>query len=269
MHPLRETIKISGKRERERGARRPPWWPLPRAHLQFVIRHTQRHRACETPISTFFPTLSVSKHLRFIRIAFERRILSLPSFFSRPPLFPLLWSPVLPLFLSFFIPRLPLLSSSSSLSLSLPFVLFDSPSSSSSRLARIRGTRGKFRKGESEERTKGRTSTHTATPFCVHYGYLQPGRKGPVYARTCERKAFRKSARRWHRWGREEGAASTRGESENLRAIAIRARVHCAKFRRKREREREIDNAIENELNAYQRSNFIFPSSGISITHVY
>lgn len=106
-------------------------------------------------------------------------------------------------------------------------------------------------------------------PFCVHYGYLQPGRKGPVYARTCERKAFRKSARRWHRWGREEGAASTRGESENLRAIAIRARVHCAKFRRKREREREIDNAIENELNAYQRSNFIFPSSGISITHVY
>lgn len=79
MHPLRETIKISGKRERERGARRPPWWPLPRAHLQFVIRHTQRHRACETPISTFFPTLSVSKHLRFIRIAFERHILSLSS----------------------------------------------------------------------------------------------------------------------------------------------------------------------------------------------
>lgn len=36
-----------------------------------------------------------------------------------------------------------------------------------------------------------------------------------------------------------------------------------------RERKREIDNAIENELNAYQRSNFIFPSSGISITHVY
>lgn len=159
-----------------------------------------------------------------------------PSSFSRPPLFSLLWSPVLPLFLSFFIPRLPLLSSSSSLS--LPFVL-DSPSSSSSRLARIRGTRGKFRKGESEERTKGRTSTHTATPFCVHYGYLQPGRKGPVYARTCERKAFRKSARRWHRWGREEGAASTRGESENLRAIAIRARVHCAKFRRKREKARD------------------------------
>lgn len=143
----------------------------------------------------------------------------------------------------------------------------DSPSSSSTRLARIRGTRGKFRKGESEERTKGARNgrryvhRHIQPPFCVHYGHLQAGRKGPVYARTCERKAFRKSA--------TKGEASTRGESENLRAIAIRARVHCAKFRQKREREREIDNAIENELNAYQRSNFIFPSSGISITHVY
>lgn len=39
--------------------------------------------------------------------------------------------------------------------------------------------------------------------------------------------------------GWEEGAASTRGESENLRAIAIRARVHCAKFRRKKEKERD------------------------------
>lgn len=265
MHPLRETIKISGKRERERGARRPPWWPLPRAHLQFVIRHTQRHRACETPISTFFPTLSVSKHLRFIRIAFERHILSLPSSFSRPPLFPLLWSPVLPLFLSFFIPRLPLLSSSSSLS--LPFVL-DSPSSSSSRLARIRGTRGKFRKGESEERTKGRTSTHTATLFaCITAIYSRGGRDPFTRVRASEKRF--ENLHEGGTDGGEEGAASTRGESENLRAIAIRARVHCAKFRRKREREREIDNAIENELNAYQRSNFIFPSSGISITHVY
>lgn len=239
MHPLRETIKISGKRERERGARRPPWWPLPRAHLQFVIRHTQRHRACETPISTFFPTLSVSKHLRFIRIAFERHILSLPSSFSRPPLFPLLWSPVLPLFLSFFIPRLPLLSSSSSLSLSLPFVLFDSPSSSSSRLARIRGTRGKFRKGESEERTKGRTSTHTATPFCVHYGYLQPGRKGPVYARTCERKAFRKSARRWHRWGGGGSSVDTRRKRKFARDRDTCSRPLCEISTEERERERD------------------------------
>lgn len=240
MHPLRETIKISGKRERERGARRPPWWPLPRAHLQFVIRHTQRHRACETPISTFFPTLSVSKHLRFIRIAFERHILSLPSSFSRPPLFPLLWSPVLPLFLSFFIPRLPLLSSSSSLSLSLPFVLFDSPSSSSSRLARIRGTRGKFRKGESEERTKGRTSTHTATPFCVHYGYLQPGRKGPVYARTCERKAFRKSARRWHRWGGGGSSVDTRRKRKFARDRDTCSRPLCEISTEERESERSI-----------------------------
>lgn len=238
MHPLRETIKISGKRERERGARRPPWWPLPRAHLQFVIRHTQRHRACETPISTFFPTLSVSKHLRFIRIAFERHILSLPSSFSRPPLFPLLWSPVLPLFLSFFIPRLPLLSSSSSLS--LPFVLFDSPSSSSSRLARIRGTRGKFRKGESEERTKGRTSTHTATPFCVHYGYLQPGRKGPVYARTCERKAFRKSARRWHRWGGGGSSVDTRRKRKFTRDRDTCSRPLCEISTEERESERSI-----------------------------
>lgn len=238
MHPLRETIKISGKRERERGARRPPWWPLPRAHLQFVIRHTQRHRACETPISTFFPTLSVSKHLRFIRIAFERHILSLPSSFSRPPLFPLLWSPVLPLFLSFFIPRLPLLSSSSSLS--LPFVLFDSPSSSSSRLARIRGTRGKFRKGESEERTKGRTSTHTATPFCVHYGYLQPGRKGPVYARTCERKAFRKSARRWHRWGGGGSSVDTRRKRKFARDRDTCSRPLCEISTEERESERSI-----------------------------
>ena len=239
MHPLRETIKISGKRERkrEREARRPPWWPLPRAHLQFVIRHTQRHRACETPISTFFPTLSVSKHLRFIRIAFERHILSLPSSFSRPPLFPLLWSPVLPLFLSFFIPRLPLLSSSSSLS--LPFVL-DSPSSSSSRLARIRGTRGKFRKGESEERTKGRTSTHTATPFCVHYGYLQPGRKGPVYARTCERKAFRKSARRWHRWGGGGSSVDTRRKRKFARDRDTCSRPLCEISTEERERERSI-----------------------------
>lgn len=239
MHPLRETIKISGKRERkrEREARRPPWWPLPRAHLQFVIRHTQRHRACETPISTLFPTLSVSKHLRFIRIAFERHILSLPSSFSRPPLFPLLWSPVLPLFLSFFIPRLPLLSSSSSLS--LPFVL-DSPSSSSSRLARIRGTRGKFRKGESEERTKGRTSTHTATPFCVHYGYLQPGRKGPVYARTCERKAFRKSARRWHRWVGGGSSVDTRRKRKFARDRDTCSRPLCEISTEERESERSI-----------------------------
>lgn len=86
-------------------------------------------------------------------------------------------------------------------SLALAFILFflfslfplssDFPSSSSTRLACIRGTRGKFRKGESEA-----THRHIQPPFCVHYGYLQPGRKGPVYARTCERKAFRKSARR-------------------------------------------------------------------------
>lgn len=158
-----------------------------------------------------------------------------PSSFSRPPLFSLLWSPVLPLFLSFFIPRL--LSSSSSLS--LPFVLFDSPSSSSSRLARIRGTRGKFRKGESEERTKGRTSTHTATPFCVHYGYLQPGRKGPVYARTCERKAFRKSARRWHRWGGGGSSVDTRRKRKFARDRDTCSRPLCEISTEERERERD------------------------------
>lgn len=240
MHPLRETIKISGKRERkrEREARRPPWWPLPRAHLQFVIRHTQRHRACETPISTFFPTLSVSKHLRFIRIAFERHILSLPSSFSRPPLFPLLWSPVLPLFLSFFIPRLPLLSSSSSLSLSLPFVLFDSPSSSSSRLARIRGTRGKFRKGESEERTKGRTSTHTATLFaCITAIYSRGGRDPFTRVRASE-----KRFENLHEGGTDGGGRREQRRHAAKAKICARSRYVLASIVRNfdgRERERE------------------------------
>lgn len=158
-----------------------------------------------------------------------------PSSFSRPPLFSLLWSPVLPLFLSFFIPRLPLLSSSSSLS--LPFVL-DSPSSSSSRLARIRGTRGKFRKGESEERTKGRTSTHTATLFaCITAIYSRGGRDPFTRVRASE-----KRFENLHEGGTDGGGRREQRRHAAKAKICARSRYVLASIVRNfdgRERERE------------------------------
>lgn len=241
MHPLRETIKISGKRERERGARRPPWWPLPRAHLQFVIRHTQRHRACETPISTFFPTLSVSKHLRFIRIAFERHILSLSSprlslvhpfslFFDHLSFhfschFSFLACPCFHLLL---------------LSLS-PFPLSSSILHPRPRVD-WRAFEARAENFEKENQRRGRRDVHrhTQPPLfaCITAIYSRGGRDPFTRVRASE-KRFENLHEGGTDGGEEEGAASTRGESENLRAIAIRARVHCAKFRRKRERERD------------------------------
>lgn len=123
--------------------------------------------------------------------------------------------------------------------LALAFILFflfslfplssDSPSSSSTRLARIRGTRGKFRKGESED--EGRTSTHTATLLRA-LRLFTAGSEGTRLRAYVRAKSVSKICTKMARGS---------GESENLRAIAIRARVHCAKFRRKRERKRERD----------------------------
>lgn len=240
MHPLRETIKISGKRERERGARRPPWWPLPRAHLQFVIRHTQRHRACETPISTFFPTLSVSKHLRFIRIAFERHILSLSSprlslvhpfslFFDHLSFhfschFSFLACPCFHLLL---------------LSLS-PFPLSSSILHPRPRVD-WRAFEARAENFEKENQRRGRRDVHRhiQPPLfaCITAIYSRGGRDPFTRVRASEKRF--ENLHEGGTDGGEEGAASTRGESENLRAIAIRARVHCAKFRRKREKARD------------------------------
>lgn len=183
MHPLRETIKIrGGERERERGMEgqegRRSWWP-PRAHLQFVIRHTRRSRHRS---SVCFP-------FRNIFIFYSSSILSLllPSSLFRPPLF--FDHSVLPLSsLSFFLPRSYFYSSSSSFSFS--FVL-----DSRAFEARAENFEKENRSGGGR-RAHGTAHRHVEPPFCVHYGHLQPGRKGPVYARTCERKAFRKCAAR-------------------------------------------------------------------------
>lgn len=238
MHPLRETIKISGKRERERGARRPPWWPLPRAHLQFVIRHTQRHRACETPISTFFPTLSVSKHLRFIRIAFERHILSLSS----PRL-----SLVHPF--SLFFDHLSFHFSCHFSFLACPcfhlLLLSPFPLSSSILHPRPRvdwrAFEARAENFEKENQRRGRRDVHRhiQPPLfaCITAIYSRGGRDPFTRVRASEKRF--ENLHEGGTDGGEEGAASTRGESENLRAIAIRARVHCAKFRRKREKARD------------------------------
>lgn len=223
MHPLRETIKISGERERGQEAAM-----MAAAARSFAIRDS----AYATSSRVRNPDLERRSSVRFpfrnTCVLFDsRRILSLPSFahpfslffdhlsfhFQHPCHFSFLACPC-------FHPLLPLLS--------LPFVLWFSIFVLDST-----GAHSRHARKISKRRIRGRRATHRhiQPPFCVHYGYLQPGRKGPVYARTCERKAFRKSARRWR------GGS---GESENLRAIAIRARVHCAKFRRKRERERSI-----------------------------
>lgn len=77
-------------------------------------------------------------------------------------------------------------------------------------------------------------------PFCVHYGYLQPGRKGPVYARTCERKAFRKSARRWHRWVGGGSSVDTRRKRKFARDRDTCSRPLCEISTEERERERSI-----------------------------
>lgn len=267
MHPLRETIKISGKRERERGARRPPWWPLPRAHLQFVIRHTQRHRACETPISTFFPTLSVSKHLRFIRIAFERHILSLSS----PRL-----SLVHPF--SLFFDHLSFHFSCHFSFLACPcfhlLLLSPFPLSSSILHPRPRvdwrAFEARAENFEKENQRRGRRDVHrhTQPPFLRALRLFTAGAEGTRLRAYVRAKSVSKICTKVAPMG---GRREQRRHAAKAK-ICARSRYVLASIVRNfdgRERKREIDNAIENELNAYQRSNFIFPSSGISITHVY
>lgn len=151
-------------------------------------------------------------------------------------------------------------------SLALAFILFflfslfplssDSPSSSSTRLARIRGTRGKFRKGESED--EGRHIDTYSHPFaCITAIYSRVGRDPFTRVRASE-KRFENL---------HEGGAGERRKRKFARDRDTCSHPLCEISTE--EREREIDNAIENELNANQRSNFILPSSGISITHVY
>lgn len=217
MHPLRETIKISGERggrerEGDGGAGRPPF--VMAAARSFAIRDS-----AYAPISTsFFRVLSVSKHFHFL---FQFHFIPLPPLVSLSST-PFLWSFCPSTFIPVVLPS-PLL---------LLFLFFFLLFLLRPRLARIRGTRGKFRKGESEwRRTKGArdgTSTRRATLLRALWPFTA-GSEGTRLRAYVRAKSVSKMC------SKGAGGASTRGESENLRAIAIRARVHCAKFRRNRE----------------------------------
>lgn len=152
-------------------------------------------------------------------------------------------------------------------SLALAFILFflfslfplssDSPSSSSTRLARIRGTRGKFRKGESED--EGRHIDTYSHPFAWLLRLFTAGSEGTRLRAYVRAKSVSKICTKVARGERRKRKFARDRDTCSRPLCEISTE----------EREREIDNAIENELNANQRSNFILPSSGISITHVY
>lgn len=174
MHPLRETIKISGERERERGQEAAM---MAAAARSFAIRDSAyatssrvRNPDLERRSSVRFPfrntcvlfdsRLSVAFYPSPLSpIPFPSSLITCPSTFN-----------ILVIFHS---------------SLALAFILFflfslfplssDFPSSSSTRLACIRGTRGKFRKGESED--EGRHIDTYSHPFaCITAIYSRVGR---------------------------------------------------------------------------------------------
>lgn len=149
-----------------------------------MIRHTQRHRVCETPISNVVLPYAFrfETHAFYsIRVAFYPSPLSLIPFPSSLITCPSTFN-ILVIFHS---------------SLALAFILFflfslfplssDSPSSSSTRLARIRGTRGKFRKGESED--EGRHIDTYSHPFaCITAIYSRVGRDPFTRVRASEKR---------------------------------------------------------------------------------
>ena len=236
MHLLRETIKISGKRERGGpGGRHDGRCRALICNSWFGIRNViARAKPRSRHSSLRFP-------FRNICVLFESRLSV--AFYPSPRL-----SLVHPF--SLFFDRLSFHFSCHFSFLACPcfhlLLLSLSPFPLSSILhprPRVdwRAFEARAENFEKENQRRGRRDVHRhiQPPLfaCITAIYSRGGRDPFTRVRASEKRF--ENLHEGGTDGGEEGAASTRGESENLRAI--RARVHCAKFRRKRERERERD----------------------------
>lgn len=234
MHPLRETIKISGKRERGGpGGRHDGRCRALICNSWFGIRNViARAKPRSRHSSLRFP-------FRNICVLFESRLSV--TFYPSPHL-----SLVHPF--SLFFDHLSFHFSCHFSFLACPcfHLLLLSPFPLSSILhprPRVdwRAFEARAENFEKENQRRGRRDVHRhiQPPLfaCITAIYSRGGRDPFTRVRASEKRF--ENLHEGGTDGGEEGAASTRGESENLRAIAIRARVHCAKFRRKREKERD------------------------------
>lgn len=237
MHPLRETIKISGKRERGGpGGRHDGRCRALICNSWFGIRNViARAKPRSRHSSLRFP-------FRNICVLFESRLSV--TFYPSLPLVFLSSTPFLSSLITCPSTFLVIFHSS----LALAFIFFFSLPSLCPRFSILvlesTGAHSRHARKISKRRIRGEDEgtyidTHSH-PFCVHYGYLQPGRKGPVYARTCERKAFRKSARRWHRWGGGGSSVDTRRKRKFARDRDTCSRPLCEISTEERESERSI-----------------------------
>lgn len=234
MHPLRETIKISGKRERGGpGGRHDGRCRALICNSWFGIRNViARAKPRSRHSSLRFP-------FRNICVLFESRLSV--TFYPSPHL-----SLVHPF--SLFFDHLSFHFSCHFSFLACPcfHLLLLSPFPLSSILhprPRVdwRAFEARAENFEKENQRRGRRDVHRhiQPPLfaCITAIYSRGGRDPFTRVRASEKRF--ENLHEDGTDGGEEGAASTRGESENLRAIAIRARVHCAKFRRKREKARD------------------------------
>lgn len=234
MHPLRETIKISGKRERGGpGGRHDGRCRALICNSWFGIRNViARAKPRSRHSSLRFP-------FRNICVLFESRLSV--TFYPSPHL-----SLVHPF--SLFFDHLSFHFSCHFSFLACPcfHLLLLSPFPLSSILhprPRVdwRAFEARAENFEKENQRRGRRDVHRhiQPPLfaCITAIYSRGGRDPFTRVRASEKRF--ENLHEGGTDGGEEGAASTRGESENLRAIAIRARVHCAKFRRKREKARD------------------------------
>lgn len=265
MHPLRETIKISGKRERGGpGGRHDGRCRALICNSWFGIRNViARAKPRSRHSSLRFP-------FRNICVLFESRLSV--TFYPSLPLVFLSSTPFLSSLITCPSTFLVIFHSS----LALAFIFFFSLPSLCPRFSILvlesTGAHSRHARKISKRRIRGEDEgTYIDTyshPFLRALRLFTAGAEGTRLRAYVRAKSVSKICTKVAPMG---GRREQRRHAAKAK-ICARSRYVLASIVRNfdgRERKREIDNAIENELNAYQRSNFIFPSSGISITHVY